>query len=114
MSDLTFSEISNAGNNCCIVENGKVLIDVSLLTGQPISTLDDAGVFEAIAKLMQAGYAAQDEKNETLATGLKLNAIAEPSSNVPALDGGTIVATTSYSMRLRYSLDLDNPTAPLS
>ncbi len=114
MSDLTFGELSNAGNSCCVVESGKVFIDVSLLTGETITTLDDLGVFETIAKLMQAGYSAQDDKNETLPTGQKLGAIAEPSSNVPSLDGGEIVATTAYSMRLRYSLDLDNPTAPLS
>lgn len=114
MSDLTFNELSIAGNNCCVVNDGKVFIDVSLLTGQSIDELDNVGVLETLAKLMQSAYSAQDEKNETLATGQKLNAIAEPSSNVPALDGGSIVATTSYSMRLRYSLDLDNPTAPLS
>lgn len=114
MTDLTFLELSEAGNNCCVVVDGKVYIDVSLLTGDTISSLNDQNVLEMLAKLLKAGYEAQEERNESLASGLKLGAISPPSSNVPILDGGKIIVTTEFSLRLRYAVDLDNPTSPLS
>lgn len=114
MSDLSFSELSVAGNSCCSVVGGKVFIDVSLLIGEPVAALSSLGVFETLAKLLLSAYEAQEEKNELLASGSKLGAISPPASNVPTLDGGVIVATTEYSMRLKYSLNLDNPTSPVS
>jgi len=114
MADITFSELSAAANNCCIESNGKVLIDPSLLTGETIANLSDGGVLETLAKLMKSAYEAQEEKNELLQQGQKLGALSPPSSNVPALDGGKIITTTEYAMRLKYSVDLDRPSSPLS
>ena len=100
-TNLTFQELLTAleadGLPSAIVVDAaakKVFIDVSVLTGENITSLSQSGVVEALYKLRKGAGAAQQTVNENQADGEQLAAFP-PSSFGPPVDG--FVSTTLVS-----------------
>lgn len=103
-TNLTFQELQTAleadGLPSAIVVDAtanKVFIDVSVLTGENITSLSQSGVVEALYKLRKGAGAAQETVNEGQIDGERLAAFPASSFGAP-VDG--FVSTTLVSTYL--------------
>lgn len=77
VTDLTYQQLLNklpAG--AVVVTAGKVMVDVSLVTGTLADAMSDTSVIKFIAKFMDAAYAAQQTANIGQTAGERLAAVS--------------------------------------
>jgi hypothetical protein len=112
IDDLTWQQLQTAiaVNNAITVSGGKVVIDVSLVTGDTIGSLSDKGVIEFCHKLLNAAYKAQTAANQNIATGQRLNSFSQPIFGSIAIDqDGNSRLTITRQVTALVELDQDNP-----
>ena len=96
-NDLTWQQLSNkCPANAIVVANGTVKIDVSLLTGDPIESLSDSGVVEAISKLLAFAEKAQSTINTGLVTPNRLNSFSSTFGNIDDSGDATTITITRF------------------
>jgi hypothetical protein len=91
-TDLTFQQLADAAPTGSITVSGSdVIISMSTLTGDTISTLSQTGVIEACIKLLNAAEIAQATANTGIASPNRLASFFSSYSSVTSTNG---IATT--------------------
>lgn len=84
-TDLSWQEVLvKLPANSITIVNGKVYIDVSILTGDTRTSLSDFGVIEFLHKFITASKSAQDSNNNAYAIGERLASFPAISTSPPA------------------------------
>ena len=114
-TDLTFNQVqAYSPSGSFIVSNGKVLIDVSALTGDSHASLDDTGFCEVMAKLCANAQQAQTTANLSVSSPNRLSAFAT-TNGIPVLqDDGTYLVTSTYTVTVRYPINTNAPIGATS
>lgn len=99
MADLTWAQVAaKAPTDAIVVSAGKVMIDVSLLTGDTVDALSDEGVTEFMIKLHDACNQAQTTAN-AVPGATQINAFPTPSYGTPLRESnGTVASSVNSSI----------------
>jgi len=113
-TDLTFEQLSNAlPAGAVSVDGGDVKVSISALTGDPVAALTDAGVIEAVYKLLQGCTAAQTTSNETAAEGEALAAFGVGAfGGLQQLENGDVVTQVNSTVSTILKLNADDVSGP--
>lgn len=98
VTDLTWQQVlDKLPANSIVIAGGKVMLDVSVITGSTIDALTDVGVIKAITALLNAGLLAQNTANTGQAAGEKLAAFGTPTNG--AIANGFAPVTRTFVSR---------------
>lgn len=112
ITDLTWQQLLTALGiaNAITVVNGRVMIDVGLVTGDTHDALSDSGVVEFMHKLREGCSSAQSTINNGIAVGQRLAAF--PPSTATSPTNGFV--TVTQQVVTRVPLNFSTITGPNS
>lgn len=114
-NDLTWSQVNTAiGSNAISVSGGTVVIDVSVVLGDSITSLNDMKVVEFVYKLLVRCYNAQITANVGL-TSNTLSSFSSPSySSVQDQNGLDPTMDATMMCTVRVPLDTNLAVGPIT
>jgi hypothetical protein len=114
MADINFSELAAQLPTDAIVENaGKVMIDVTKVTGNTADSLTSETVGEALSKLLLAANLAQTAYNADPLNTVAITGYGSRTLGAPVLDSidSLYYARSTQSLATRIPLSMDTVTA---
>ncbi|MGL5874222.1 MAG: hypothetical protein ACRC2R_17945 [Xenococcaceae cyanobacterium] len=111
MTEITWQQLQEKINvpNAIAISNGQVVINPSLVTGDPYPDLSSGGVIEFVYKLMGFCQKAQAQINSNATSGNRLTSFSATSFGSVQEGTAKTTATATRGVTVQLSVDESEP-----